>query len=347
MMTQVVQYTSCARGRALISALLVFGLFLHCQHARAQAENCPNGVLNANSYTGMRPNVQSQDASTYLAKAILYIENNDSVCKEITVDTGRYYFSTYETSTDQPKVWSYILLQPLKGQALKDVTLDFNGSELLFDNPLYAGIYVYGCASCVIENFVIDYQHLPFTQLTVTGEPTGQHPGTPETAESGSYLTPIALSEYYVNNNQKDMLVKFYGFDFRAAPSGGRLLPQYTWGRWNITEMSSDSVTVAPNEDTSSIQQGDIFELEARAGGPGVWVQNSPGATLQSLSMYTSGGPGIVSRSWTISSRRASISSRIPPPTVSSAPRRGASSSTTSAATIRFWRPKSSARRTI
>ena len=279
--------------RTIFTTIFAFGLWLCCQNAFGQTTSCPNGILNATTSFGMRPNVKSQDSAPLLTKAINYVQQNPS-CTEITVKRGKYYFYTHTTSINSPKKISYILLQNMSG-----LNLDLKGSELVFDNPYYVGVYAFGCSSCVIQNFEMDYQNLPFTQLVVTGVPNGQTiPVTPESKGSGYYLTPNALYEYYANNNLTSE-VAFYGFDFRPSAAGGRPLPQYAWGRWDINPptTATSTLTVAPKEDITSIKQGDIFVLAARGGGPGIWVQSSPGTKLRNLGIYTSGGPGIISES--------------------------------------------------
>jgi hypothetical protein len=145
----------------------------------------------------------------------------------------------------------------------------------------------------------MDYQNLPFTQLVVTSTPSGETIAvTPERTGLGRYLTPNELYEYYAHSSLASS-VKFYGFDFRPSARGGRPLPQYAWGRWDISPPSTatSTLTVLSGGDVTSIQKGDIFALEARGGGPGIWVQSSPDTRLRNLGIYTSGGPGIISES--------------------------------------------------
>ena len=64
--------------------------------------------------------------------------------------------------------------------------------------------------------------------------------------------------------------------------------------RWTIEPTGSSSTLSFKQGDTSLIQVGDIFEVEARGGGPAIWLGgNSSGILLENLSIYSTGGIGI------------------------------------------------------
>ena len=78
-----------------------------------------------------------------------------------------------------------------------------------------------------------------------------------------------------------------YGFDFRNG------YPLYAAGRSTIASSSSSTVTFKQGN-TNLIQVGDVFEVEARGGGPAIWLGgNSSGILLENLSIYSTGGIGI------------------------------------------------------
>jgi parallel beta helix pectate lyase-like protein len=232
----------------------------------------------------MIPN-SAQDSAQLLNDAIRWVsyynsENPSTPYTKITAEKGVYNFLC-TTKFGGREV--YILVQPeSKNSVLQNVVIDLNGSDLFFSQPYNEAVTINDCQNLTLENFSIDYTTLPFTQLlvqsivnsttiTVTLESAlpGQTPWVP--------VPNLPQSE-----------ATLYGFDFRNG------YPLYAAGRSTIEPSSSSSTVTFKQGNTNLIQVGDVFEVEARGGGPAIWLGgNSSGILLENLSIYSTGGIGI------------------------------------------------------
>lgn len=285
----------------LARAFLVVGPILFLQWlpsgpARAASPvACPAGkTLDASrdlsklvpNTANMQPNQPAIDSAPLLQAAITYAADSANGYSKITVDAGDYYFLT--PASQYFKKLAYVEVPP-KTSCL---TLSFNGASFFFTQPSYIAFYLAGCASCVLRDVSIDFGNttapgstLPFTQLLVTNPPgvdnTIQVSTQQGTGGATMFPTPTQLQA-----SQSPFKPLMVGFDTRRG------LPVYTYGRWNDVSVTSDT-ELALGADASSIQEGDVFLLAARAGGPAIQIENSPATILQNVSIYTSGGPAI------------------------------------------------------
>ena len=270
----------------------------------------PEGVRGAQAQTlnlstdlapiagaNMLPNMPRQDSAPLLNKALQYVAAHPGSYTRLIADPGDYYFLTATESERGNSV--YVAVQNLTG-----VTLDFHGANLLFTQPAYSAFYISNCTGCFFRDFTIDYTTLPFTQLTVTEVHT-------KAQRIVGVLQPYLVSTLSYQNPHRlfctqSQLVPppYFGWGGFNTRNG---VPQTVFGRWNVsppangcgsgTETGAEAagqVTLELNDDVSSIQAGDVFVVSARGGGPAVWIEASTGATFQSVSIYTSGGPGII-----------------------------------------------------
>jgi parallel beta-helix repeat protein len=238
--------------------------------------------------TNMTPNT-FQDSTPLLNDAVRWVSHYNSgnpttPYTTIKAERGVYYFLAIPEAGGGRPV--YVVVQPEnKYDQLKDVTIDLEGSELLFSQAEYEAFTINGCQNLTLQNFSIDYITIPFTQLCVQGivsstqitvavQPT-EPPQTP-------YVDVYQLS-------QTQPGATLHGFDFRNGQ------PQYASGRSTIQAPAGPSSTLTLVQgSTSSIQVGDVFEVEARGGGPAIWLETSSDILLKDIAIYSSGGVGII-----------------------------------------------------
>jgi Right handed beta helix region len=241
----------------------------------------------------------SQDSAHLLQDAIAFVVNwnaNNPSNPYRTImasQPGVFYFNQYVSTVANPTKATQVTYIFLKG--LSNVIIDLQGSFLNCLLSYISAFTIDNCSNCIFENFQIDYQDLPFTQLHVLSVDTNSSTirTVPESSTIGQPAFTSVYQLYQAQNTSRPLLnpATLYGFDFTR---NGK--PRYTYGRWTIQPPSGDSDTITV-EDTppylSLIHPGDIFVVEARGGGPAIGLQSSSGLTLRGISIYSTGGVGI------------------------------------------------------
>jgi Right handed beta helix region len=237
----------------------------------------------------MLPNNGLQDSQPLLNDAIRWVshynsDNPSTPYTQIIAQPGIYYFFTTSNVGGRDV---YVVVSPENvHDTLESVTIDLGGSSLYFNNALYEAFSVIGCQNVVLSNFSIDYGTLPFTELRVK-----------EVVLDTNQIVAVPIKAFprehrYVDVYQLGLTqpgATLYGFDFRH----GRLNP--LTGRWTILPLTEQSnILTLEQGDVGPIEPGDIFEVEARGGGPAIWVESCSGIQLNDLSIYSSGGVGII-----------------------------------------------------
>jgi Right handed beta helix region len=240
-------------------------------------------------------NNPSQDSAYLLQDAIAFVVNwntNNPSNPYTTITAsqpGVFYFNQYVSTVAHPTKATQVTYIWPKG--LSNVTIDLQGSFL---NCLLSFISVFtiqNCNNCIFENFEIDYQNLPFTQLYVKSVDTSTITAVPEPSSIGQ---PAFTSVYQLSQAQTSSPllnpITLYGFDFSPNRE-----PRYTYGRWTILPptVDSDTITLEDTPYLDLIHPGDIFVVEARGGGPAIGLASSFGVTLRGISIYSTGGVGI------------------------------------------------------
>jgi hypothetical protein len=241
----------------------------------------------------------SQDSAHLLQDAIAFVVNwntNNPSNPYTTITAsqpGIFYFNQYVSTVANPTNATQVTYIFPKG--LSNVIIDLQGSFLNCLLSYISAFTIDNCSNCIFENFQIDYQDLPFTQLHVLSVDTNSSTirTVPESSTIGQPAFTSVYQLYQAQNTSRPLLnpATLYGFDFTR---NGK--PRYTYGRWTIQPPSGDSDTITV-EDTppylSLIHPGDIFVVEARGGGPAIGLQSSSGLTLRGISIYSTGGVGI------------------------------------------------------
>src|SRR5262249_15563568 len=145
----------------------------------------------------------------------------------------------------------------------------------------FPGLMIADCTGCSFENFSIDYEHLPFTQLTVT-QVSEQHQFIRVQPVSG-WPNPQQL---YNHQSAQGPVSYFLGFDTRNGA------PLYGYTRWELPHCFPDAHRI-PLDPEHVIKEGDVFIVSARGGGPAIRMENSQSSTFKGITIYTSGGPAV------------------------------------------------------
>jgi len=240
----------------------------------------------------------SQDSAHLLQDAIAFVvnwnaKNPSNPYTTITASQpGVFYFNQYVSTVANPTKATQVTYIFPKG--LSNVIIDLQGSFLNCLLSYISAFTIDNCSNCIFENFQIDYQDLPFTQLHVLSVDTTSSTirTVPESSTIGQPAFTSVFQLYQAQNTSRPLLnpTTLYGFDFSPNRK-----PRYTYGRWTIQPPSGDSDTITL-EDTpylDFIHPGDIFVVEARGGGPAIGLASSSGVTLRGISIYSTGGVGI------------------------------------------------------
>ena len=108
------------------------------------------GVATAN----MLPDTPALDSRPLFEAAVVYAVKNG--IPTLIADPGAYYFLTLRNPS------THILIS-----AASNLTIDWQNSDLLFHSSNSSAVQCSNCSGVTLQNFTLDYQQLPFTQVTV------------------------------------------------------------------------------------------------------------------------------------------------------------------------------------
>ena len=221
--------------------------------------------------TNMVPNQPTLDAGPLLKLAVAYAQSHN--ISTVIADPGAYYFLTVNSN-------NHVLLS-----LVNNLTIDFQGSDLIFTHPLYYGIVIYYGANATLENFTADYQPLPFTQVSVVGVDVANaqiqyavQPGWPDPATFNSLQGPTGpptAGVYIFRNGQPAFGVR-------------RSLTQLpiTGGHFPLMFFTAPA-TPAP------IRPGDVAVLALSNGLNAVVTTHCSGCTLRNITVFSASGTGV------------------------------------------------------
>lgn len=217
------------------------------------------------------PNQRSLDAGPLLLAGVEYAKRNG--IPRIIADRGDYYFSS----------------EQFPGRALtvyraSNLTIDFQGSQL-FLSTQRLGLTFLECANVTAENFSIDYQPPPFTQVRVAAIDNSQRQLRYEVLPG--WRNPVEF-------NSTQAAFGFLLFTFRE----GRSAPGVT--HFEVQRpISGDRIVLANHSlpwegpALSRIAPGDIAVLTARDFGEPILIESSDRFTLRNVRIYSSYGVGV------------------------------------------------------
>jgi uncharacterized protein (TIGR03437 family) len=226
------------------------------------------GIATSN----MTPDMPTLDSRPLFQAGVQYASAHG--IPRVIADRGSYYFLSLNSS------YQHVYLNQIS-----NVTVDLNYSDLYFAFSNIVAIQIATSTNLTMKNFTVDYQVLPFTQLTVTGV-SGT---TVSVAQMGSYPLPSSFNTRTVPSNY--IISGYYAFIFR---NGQELRAT---GRMQVTPppFSDTSIQLMGTEpwatvaDIANIQPGDTLVLTWRAGVATIWAQPNTNLTLQNVSVYASG----------------------------------------------------------
>jgi Right handed beta helix region len=224
-------------------------------------------------YFDLKPNDPGVDATPRLNAAIEYVKRNLD-CKQLVLDAGEYSFRSLPKDST-----AYVSIANASNKSF-----DFRNASFLFKESYYSAFYIVGCNNCSISNFSIDYVHLPFTQLNVTGV-SERNKAIVAVPQDSSWPDPEQLYKHQAGVAGRTK-VSLYGFDTRAG------IPQYGYTRWTIPHHLPRPHRI-PLDPYGVIQKTDVFIVAARGGGPAIRVKNSQSSSLKDVTIHSSAGPGI------------------------------------------------------
>ena len=263
--------------RFLAASLLLFSSFCFNSKAQTTTVNLSHdlvalGIASAN----MTPDQPSLDSRPLLQAAIKYaIANN---VQNLIADPGAYYFLSLQNAN------THVLIT-----GASNLQLNFQNSDLLFAFSNVSAIQCTNCTNVTLENFTVDYQQLPFTQVTVASVNAAARSFTYQTIPG--YQDPTAFNA----NRASDGSDAIYMFVFRNG------VPIQQVGRLSASRPVSGGVIAisdvndpwATPSSLASIQPGDTVVFSDRSGPPALNMVNGQNVSVEGVSVYSSGQIGV------------------------------------------------------
>jgi uncharacterized protein (TIGR03437 family) len=224
--------------------------------------------------TNLVPNDPTQDSGPLFFRGILAAKNRSF--DRVIVDPGAYYFLSQQ----------YAGGPHVQCDSLSNLTIDFQGSDLIFTLPLAAGISFSNSTNIVVQNFTVDYDPLPFTQVRVVSVNAAQQ--QIQFAVDGNWQNPTALNATF-SAPSGGVDVHFFRYG-RPIPGVSRLHASNPIGSSQFTVTPDPGLT--PSAIAALIRPGDIAFLCMRGHGPSVVVVNCTGCTARNIAIYSGAAVG-------------------------------------------------------
>jgi uncharacterized protein (TIGR03437 family) len=230
------------------------------------------GIAQSN----LTPNSPNLDARPLFEQAVAYASKNG--IPTVVADPGSYYFLTERNST------VYALIS-----GVSNVTIDWQNSDLYFKFSNVAAIQLANCTSVTMQNFTLDFQQLPFTQVTVTSASAAE--GRIAFQTIPGYPSPADFN----TNRTADGSDTIYLFAFRnGVPLDiGRLVAGRPVIANNIITIVDLADPWAQENYLSLITPGDTLVWTDRGGPPALNIVGGQNITIHNASIYSSGQIGL------------------------------------------------------
>jgi uncharacterized protein (TIGR03437 family) len=248
-------------------------LVLFCFNSWAQTLNLSQDLMKSGiASTNMTPGQPSLDSRPLLEAAFTYAASHGIA--NLVADPGTYYFLSMRNAN------THVLIN-----GASNVTLNLQNSDLLFANSNVAAIQCSNCTGVTLENFTVDYQQLPFTQVTVASVNAAAQSFKYQTIPG--YQDPTAFNA----NRAPDGSDAIFMFVFRNG------VPLQTIGRLTAARPVSGGVIAisdvkdpwATSAAFSSMQAGDTVVFSDRSGPPALNIVNGSNVTIEGVSVYAAG----------------------------------------------------------
>jgi hypothetical protein len=222
----------------------------------------PLGIASTN----LVPNQPSLDAGPLFMQAVAYAKNHG--ISTVIADLGTYYFLSVLDNT-------HVALSQIS-----NMTIDFQGSNLIFTHPLFYGMVFYFGTNLTLQNFTVDYQPLSFTQLRVVAVdvPNQQiqytvQPGWQDPSTYNSLLPKPSEIQVHIFRNGRPVL--------------GRLVTQLP--------LTGDRLPIInpPQAILPAIRPGDIAVLLLRLGIDAINANHCNGCTFRNITVFSADATGV------------------------------------------------------
>jgi hypothetical protein len=246
--------------------------------------NLSQDLVTLGIAANMVPNQPSLDAGPLLSAGVAYAMAHG--IDRIIADPGTYYFLNLQTSNAHVQLGG----NPTT-PSVSNLTIDLQGSSLIFTHPLQYGIILWVNTNIVLENFTTDYQPLPFTQLRVVSvdraraqiqysvEPGYQDPATFNSAQPSPGTGPIVIEVYIYRNGRQA---------FETRRMAGQF--PFTGNRVTIVPLYGFDPTPA---NMAMIRPGDIAVVAMRQFGEPLIAYRCSGCLFRNITIYSAAGAAL------------------------------------------------------
>jgi uncharacterized protein (TIGR03437 family) len=254
---------------------MLSGLLPFCVAARAlnlSQDLVPLGIASSN----MLPDSPALDSRPLFEAAVAYATKNGVAT--ITANPGAYYFLTLRNASTHALI-----------TAANNLTIDWQNSDLLFTKSNVAAVQCSNCSGFTMQNFTLDYQQLPFTQIAVASVNAAAQSFTFNTI--AGYQPPSAFN----TNRAADNSDAIWMFVFRNGvpiQQVGRIAAKRPLSG-NTIALSDTTDPWASPANLAAIQPGDTVVFTDRAGPPAINFVNGQNVAIRSASIYSAGQIGL------------------------------------------------------
>lgn len=258
--------------RALVGVACLILLFAAAGAARGQTLNMSRDLVSLGiAARNMTPDDQALDARPLFQAAVDYTRTHG--IRTLTADRGTYYFRTPQYA------FTFLVIGDLV-----DVTIDLQGSTILFDNPRPNGIQLFYCQRVVLTNVVLDYVNTPYTHTTITAV-DGANRQLHYAVQPG-WFDPTAFSGDATANETSVVVA--------LAFRDGDIVPGTT--RMPVRAVASGTVSLFQNNapwtqapTLGTLRVGDTLVVTYRGGGPPLTSWFSDAITISQVRIHGSG----------------------------------------------------------
>jgi uncharacterized protein (TIGR03437 family) len=255
----------------LIAAALV-PTSLFSQSLNMSQDLVSHGIASSN----MVPNTPALDSRPLFEAAVAYAVKNNIAT--VVANPGAYYFLTLRNTSTHALI-----------TAATNLTIDFQNSDLLFAMSNASALQFTNCTGLTIQNFTVDYQQLPFTQITVASVNSTAQSFTFNTIPG--YQAPSAFNA----NRAADNSDAIWMWVFRNG------VPLQQVGRIEANRpVTGNTISLADTTDPwaspgnlSAIQPGDTVVFSDRGGPPAINFVGGQNNAVRNASIYSSGQIGL------------------------------------------------------
>jgi len=196
----------------------------------------------------------------------------------LLADPGAYYFLTLRNAS------THVLLN-----AAANLTIDWQNSDLLFRSSNVAAVQCNNCSGVTMQNFTLDYQQLPFTQVTVTSVDANAQ--TLNFAAIPGFQSPSDFN----TNRAADASDAIWMFIFRNG------VPIQQVGRLGAKRpVTGNTIAISDVNDPwarpaqlAAIQAGDTVVFTDRSGPPTLNFVGGQNNAIRNASIYSAGQIGV------------------------------------------------------